>query len=142
MVLCAAQRVEQAQTDGTPLGKLLPAGEVRQVKYMPLASPPLKGLARLDVTIERNGWGRQLHSFQAVADTEPPGVFSRPGRPLPLIFIRAPRIIEVGQGVEVLERLAGEPIMVRQGNLVAASFHPELTDDGRVHAELFGHLAG
>lgn len=78
-------------------------------------------LARLEllhVTIARNAWGSQVHSFEATSDAG-----------APLIFIRAPRIVEVGPDVEVLDRYVGEPILVRQGNLVGATFHPELAGD-------------
>ncbi|MBT6491285.1 MAG: hypothetical protein HOK97_16050, partial [Deltaproteobacteria bacterium] len=82
--------------------------------------------------VERNGWGRQLDSFEAKAD----------GTDLELCFIRAPRIIRVGSGVEVVATFKGEPVMVRQGNVTAATFHPELTDDSRVHAAIFGSATG
>ena len=81
----------------------------------------------LDIDVERNGWGRQLDSFEAFAD----------GTDLPLCFIRAPRITRVGPGVEVLATFHGEPVMIRQGNVTAATFHPEMTDDIRVHATVF-----
>ena len=81
----------------------------------------------LDIDVERNGWGRQLDSFEAFAD----------GTDLPLCFIRAPRITRVGPGVEVLATFQGEPVMLRQGNVTAATFHPEMTDDVRVHATVF-----
>jgi 5'-phosphate synthase pdxT subunit len=91
------------------------------------------GLADLDV--DRNAFGRQVRSFEA--DVELDG----DERPLRGGFIRAPRIRELGDGVEVLGRLDGEPVLVRDGRLVLASFHPELTDDPRVH-ELFLELVG
>jgi 5'-phosphate synthase pdxT subunit len=71
----------------------------------------------LDVEVARNAWGRQVDSFEAVDDS---------GR-LPLMFIRAPRIRKVGPNVEVLATYRGEPVLVRQGQLTAATFHPELT---------------
>ena len=81
----------------------------------------------LDIDVQRNGWGRQLDSFEAFAD----------GTDLPLCFIRAPRITRVGSSVEILATFEGEPVMVRQGNVTAASFHPEMTDDVRIHATIF-----
>jgi len=81
----------------------------------------------LDVAVARNAWGRQVDSFEATADdgaTE-------------LVFIRAPRILRVGAGVEVLARLAGEPVMVRQHNVTGATFHPELGPDPVVHRQIF-----
>ena len=86
------------------------------------------GLA--DLEVDRNAYGRQVRSFEAdvqLADDE---------IPLRGVFIRAPRIRDVGREVEVLGELDGEPVLVRDGRLLLASFHPELTDDLRVH-ELF-----
>lgn len=81
----------------------------------------------LDVDVARNAYGRQLHSAEAVADDG-----------TPLVLIRAPRITRVGPSVEILARLGDDPVLVRQGAIVAATFHPELTDDLRVHALAFG----
>jgi glutamine amidotransferase PdxT len=72
----------------------------------------------LDVTVARNAWGRQVASFEARSEH---------GRPL--VFIRAPRLIEVAPAVEVLDRYAGEPVAVRQQGIVALTFHPELAGD-------------
>jgi 5'-phosphate synthase pdxT subunit len=95
----------------------------RQVSH-----PAQPSFAWLDVAVARNGWGRQRASFQATADDE---------RALPLVFIRAPRIIAVGAQAEVLVRVSGEPVMVRERNVTGATFHPELTGDGRVHRAVF-----
>lgn len=84
-------------------------------------------LGLLDVAVRRNGFGRQVFSFEADV------ALDERERPLRAVFIRAPRIEAVGEGVEVLARLDGEPVLVKQGRLLAASFHPELTDDVRVH---------
>jgi len=81
----------------------------------------------LDVTVARNAWGRQLDSFEAVADD---GVTA-------LLFIRAPRILRVGPQVQVLATLAGEPVMVQQHNVTGATFHPELTPSATVHRRVF-----
>jgi pyridoxal 5'-phosphate synthase pdxT subunit len=83
------------------------------------------GLA--DLEVERNAYGRQVRSFEA--DVELAG----DDEPLRGVFIRAPRIRALGDGVEVLGDLDGEPVLVRDGRLLLASFHPELTDDTRVH---------
>ena len=83
------------------------------------------GLAALEV--DRNAYGRQVRSFEA--DVELVGH----ERPLHGVFIRAPRTRELGDDVEVLGELDGEPVLVRDGRLLLASFHPELTDDPRVH---------
>jgi 5'-phosphate synthase pdxT subunit len=83
------------------------------------------GLA--DVELDRNAYGRQVASFEA--DLELDG----DERPLRGVFIRAPRLREAGPGVEVLAELDGEPVLLRDGRILVASFHPELTDDSRVH---------
>lgn len=82
----------------------------------------------LDVTVRRNGWGRQLASFEARDD----------GDEIPVVAIRAPRIVEVGPRVRVLATLGGEPILVREKNVTGATFHPELTEDPSVHEAVFG----
>ena len=87
-------------------------------------------LGRADVVVRRNAFGRQTESFEADLELE------GETRPLHGVFIRAPRIEEVGAGVEVLAELDGEPVLIRDGDVLLASFHPELTDDTRVH-ELF-----
>jgi 5'-phosphate synthase pdxT subunit len=100
-----------------------------------VSNPEQPSFGWLDVTVVRNGWGRQLDSFEDVADVGDGGA-------LPLTFIRAPRITDVGQGVEVLAELRGEPILVRQRNVTGATFHPELTGDVRVHRWVFGRGGG
>lgn len=84
-------------------------------------------LGLLDVDSARNAYGRQVASFEADVELE------GEDEPIRGVFIRAPRIAETGPGVEVLGRLDGEPVLVRQGRVLAASFHPELTGDTRVH---------
>jgi pyridoxal 5'-phosphate synthase pdxT subunit len=87
-------------------------------------------LGLVDVGVRRNAYGRQVSSFEA--DLTLPGE----GEPLRGVFIRAPRVAEVGPSVEVLAELDGEPVLLRDGRYLIASFHPELTGDTRVH-ELF-----
>jgi 5'-phosphate synthase pdxT subunit len=87
-------------------------------------------LGLLDVEVARNAYGRQVSSFET--DLELAGE----DEPLRGVFIRAPRVTAAGDGVEVLARLDGEPVLLRQGRFLVATFHPELTDDTRVH-ELF-----
>ena len=89
------------------------------------------GLA--DITVDRNAYGRQVRSFEADV------ALAGDEKLLHGVFIRAPRIRETGSDVEVLGELQGEPVLVRDGRLLLASFHPELTDDTRVH-ELFLEL--
>jgi pyridoxal 5'-phosphate synthase pdxT subunit len=84
-------------------------------------------LGGVDVRVRRNAYGRQVASFEA--DLELDG----DDEPLRGVFIRAPRVEDVGPGVEVLAELDGEPVLLRDGRFLVASFHPELTDDTRVH---------
>ena len=81
----------------------------------------------VDLVVRRNGYGRQVASFEA--DLELAG----DEEPLRGVFIRAPRVEQAGPEVEVLAELDGEPVLLRQGRMIVASFHPELTDDTRVH---------
>jgi 5'-phosphate synthase pdxT subunit len=110
---------------GTCAGTILLAREV--------SNPPQHSLDLIDIEVERNGYGRQVDSF--IADTET----AIEGGPLEALFIRAPRIRRVGPNVEVLASIDGEPVLVREGNRLAATFHPELTDDQRVH-RLFAEM--
>ena len=80
----------------------------------------------VDLDVERNAYGRQVASFEADLDLGE-------GAPLRGVFIRAPRVRNVGPDVEVLAEHAGEPVLLRQGRFLVASFHPELTDDTRLH---------
>jgi pyridoxal 5'-phosphate synthase pdxT subunit len=84
-------------------------------------------LGLVDIEVERNAFGRQVASFEADLELE------GDERPLRGVFIRAPRVRELGPAVEVLAELAGEPVALREGRFVVASFHPELTDDTRIH---------
>jgi 5'-phosphate synthase pdxT subunit len=84
-------------------------------------------LGLLDLEVSRNAYGRQVASFEA--DLELAG----DDAPLRGVFIRAPRVLDTGPGVEVLAELDGEPVLLRQGRILVAAFHPELTDDTRVH---------
>lgn len=105
------------------------AGMIVLADTGPDGAPPCFRL--LDVEVERNGWGRQVHS------AEVPVAFAD-GSTTSATFIRAPRITQLGSGVEVVARISGgdadgEPVAVREGALLAASFHPELTDDRTLH---------
>jgi 5'-phosphate synthase pdxT subunit len=98
------------------------------------APPGQETVGGLDVTVRRNAFGRQVDSFEAELDLE-----GLDGGPVRAVFIRAPWVEKAGAGVEVLGRVVGGAadgriVAVRQGNLVATSFHPELTGDRRVHA--------
>jgi 5'-phosphate synthase pdxT subunit len=87
-------------------------------------------LGLVDVEVARNAYGPQVHSFEADLD------LAGDDKPLRGVFIRAPRVTGTGDDVEVLAKLDGEPVLLRQGRFLVATFHPELTDDTRVH-ELF-----
>jgi 5'-phosphate synthase pdxT subunit len=104
---------------GTCAGAILLAKEVR--------NPQQKSLGVLDAVVERNAYGRQIDSSILFDETK------LPGEKLEMVFIRAPRIVEVGPQVEVIARRDGMPTLVRQGRVMAATFHPELTSDRRVH---------
>jgi 5'-phosphate synthase pdxT subunit len=84
-------------------------------------------LGAVDIEVDRNAYGRQVASFEADL------ALTGDGKPLRGVFIRAPRVREVGPDVEVLGELDGEPVLLREGRFLVASFHPELTDDTRVH---------
>ena len=86
---------------------------------------PQTQLGVLDVVVERNAFGRQVDSFEAQLDVK--GM----DEPVHAVFIRAPWIVEVGEAVDVLAEVDGHPVVVQQGNVLAASFHPELTGDDR-----------
>ncbi len=99
-------------------------------------NPAQESLAVMDMEVERNAYGRQLDS--RVARIEPEADFetrTAPGE-LEAVFIRAPRILKVGSRAKVLATYEGSPVLVEQGRYLAATFHPELSDDQRVH-ELF-----
>ena len=105
---------------GTCAGAILLAKEV--------LNPSQERLGLLDITIERNAYGRQVDS--SVRQGECPELSPRP---LEMVFIRAPIIRRVGEGVRVLGRCDGLPVLVEQDNILAATFHPELTEDETVH---------
>jgi pyridoxal 5'-phosphate synthase pdxT subunit len=84
-------------------------------------------MGQVDIEVERNAYGRQVASFEADLD------LMGDDRPLRGVFIRAPRVTDAGEGVEVLAELDGAPVLLRQGRFLVASFHPELTGDTRVH---------
>lgn len=104
---------------GTCAGAILLAREVR--------NPAQRSLGLLDAVVERNAYGRQIDSSILFSDTK------LHGDKLEMVFIRAPRIVETGPDVEILAQRDGTATLVRQGKLMAATFHPELSPDRRVH---------
>jgi 5'-phosphate synthase pdxT subunit len=84
-------------------------------------------MGQVDVDVAHNAYGRQVASFEADVALE------GDEKPLRGVFIRAPRVTSVGDGVETLAELDGDPVLLRQGRFLVAAFHPELTDDTRVH---------
>jgi len=111
------QFVHAKPTFGTCAGAILLASEVE--------NPKQQGLGALDIRIRRNAYGRQLDSSIRTG--------SMNGEPIEMVFIRAPKIERVGPGVEVIATEGSDPVAVRQGSVMAATFHPELSDDPRVH---------
>jgi 5'-phosphate synthase pdxT subunit len=120
------QFVRLKPTFGTCAGAILLANEVE--------NPKQPGLGALDITVRRNAYGRQADSS------------IREGRfrddVIEMVFIRAPKIERVGEGVEVIATEGNDPVLVRHGNTLAATFHPELSDDRRVHEYFLGLVAG
>ncbi len=106
-------------TFGTCAGAILLARDV--------TNPPQRSLAAMDIEVERNFYGRQNDSVILSAET------TLPGGPLEMVYIRAPRIAHAGPGVEIIARRDNDPALVREGNLLAATFHPELGHDLRIH---------
>ncbi|HXU24015.1 MAG TPA: pyridoxal 5'-phosphate synthase glutaminase subunit PdxT [Tepidiformaceae bacterium] len=113
------QFVQTKPTFGTCAGCILLAKEVLH--------PSQPSLGVLDATVERNAYGRQIDSTIETAPTQ------LPGGPLEMVYIRAPRIVKTGPGVKVLAQRDGFPVLIEQDNLLAATFHPELSADRRVH---------
>lgn len=113
------QFVRDTPTFGTCAGAILLATDVQ--------NPPQRSLGVLPMTVERNAYGRQIDSTILETDT------SLPGGPLEMVFIRAPRIRATAPKIETLASRDGFPTLVRSGHLMAATFHPELSHDTRVH---------
>lgn len=106
---------------GTCAGLILVAKQV--------TNPAQFSFGFIDVEVERNAYGRQKESFEAVGE----GYLEGAAKPLKMVFIRAPRITRMGAAVERLATWQEEPVMARQGNILVASFHPELSGDLTVH---------
>ncbi len=120
------QFVRLKPTFGTCAGAILLANEVE--------NPRQRGLGALDITVRRNAYGRQVDS--SIRE----GQFLN--HPTEMVFIRAPKIERVGQGVEVIATEGNDPVLVRHGKTLAATFHPELSDDPRIHEYFLEMVAG
>jgi len=118
---------EKKPVFGTCAGAILMAKEV--------TNPEQERLGLIDISIERNAYGRQVDS--SVQQGECPDLSDHP---VEMVFIRAPIIRRVGEGVKVLGRAEGLPVLVEQGSLLAATFHPELTDDPTIHRHFLAKL--
>lgn len=115
------QFVRSKPTFGTCAGAILLAAEIE--------NPPQAGLGALNIRIRRNAYGRQIDS----SIREGKLMEGEAESPLEMVFIRAPKIAHVGDGVEILAREGSDPVAVKQGITMAATFHPELSDDTRIH---------
>jgi pyridoxal 5'-phosphate synthase pdxT subunit len=106
-------------TFGTCAGAILLAKEI--------SNPGQQGLGALDIHIRRNAYGRQIDSSIRTGETK------LPGGPMEMVFIRAPKIERLGAGVEVIATEGDDPVVVRQGRVMVSTFHPELSNDTRIH---------
>lgn len=124
------ERVRSLANDGLPmLGTC--AGCILLAKDI-LGYPDQPRIGALDIVVERNAYGSQIDSFEATV--LPTAEFSIESEPLRVVHIRAPGIARVGNSVRILAEHDGAPILVRQGNMIASTFHPEMTTDQRIHA--------
>ena len=112
------------------------AGAILMAKQIVDARPDQESLGLMDCVVRRNAYGRQVDSFEAVLD------FAGIDEPFPGVFIRAPQIEQVSEDVDVLASHLGQPVAVRQGDLLATTFHPELTGDPRVHRYFLEDVVG
>ena len=114
---------------GTCAGMILLARELLDGR------PDQRTFGTVDIAVRRNAFGRQVDSFETALEVD--GV---PGGPVPAVFIRAPVVERVGEGVEVLATVEGRPVLCRQGATLVAAFQPELSDDLRLHRSFLGGL--
>ncbi len=127
------QFVRVKPTFGTCAGAILLATDVE--------NPKQAGLSAIDIGIRRNAYGRQVDSSIREGKLLQSSLSDEPASPLEMVFIRAPKIERVGPGVELIATEGPDPVAVRQGAVMAATFHPELSDDRRVH-QAFLNLVG
>jgi len=125
------ERLAERLADGLPaLGTC--AGMILLATEVVDGRPDQRSLGAIDVTVRRNAFGRQVDSFEADLDVTWDGA-PLDGGPYHAVFIRAPIVEAAGPGVEILAAVDGRPVLARQGAVIVASFHPELTDDLRLH---------
>lgn len=117
----AARITDGMAVFGTCAGLILLSTEIEDGR------PDQRSFGRLDIAVQRNGYGRQLESFETELET------TVTDEEIHAVFIRAPRITRTGEGVEVLATVRDEPVLVREGNALGASFHPELANGSRIH---------
>jgi 5'-phosphate synthase pdxT subunit len=126
----AAKLAEGMPVLGTCAGMILLAREVVDGR------PDQRSFGAIDIKVRRNGYGRQRDSFEIDLD-----IGDDEGRLFPAVFIRAPVVEEVGAGVAVLAQLDGRPVLCRENAMMVASFHPELSNDYRVHQKFLENIA-
>ena len=122
----AARLAEGMPTFGTCAGMILLAAEILDGR------PDQRSFSAIDISVQRNGYGRQLDSFETDIDVAGLGVEAQPFHG---VFIRAPKVTRVGPDVVVLAEHDGVPVLLRSGPITVASFHPELAGDSRLHAQ-------
>jgi 5'-phosphate synthase pdxT subunit len=128
------QFVRVKPTFGTCAGAILLASEVE--------NPKQAGLGAIDIQIRRNAYGRQLDSSIREGQLLESSLNANPGSPLEMVFIRAPKIERIGKAVEVIATEGKDAVAVRQGRVMAATFHPELSEDTRVHQAFLDLVRG
>lgn len=119
---------------GTCAGAILLAAEV--------LNPPQPSLGAIDVTVERNSYGRQKESFEGTGTFTGDGTGTGAGREIEMVFIRAPRLVRLGDAVQPLAECRGDTVMARQDNVLVATFHPELGSGSQVHEYFLGMVDG
>lgn len=118
---------------GTCAGLILMSDKILSDKMQPFHL--------LDITIERNAFGRQVESFETEVDYHENGSEKSKPQKLPAVFIRAPRIKQIGKDVQILATFQGEPVLVQQGPHLGATFHPELTGNPTIHSHFLATAA-
>jgi len=125
-----AKRLDQGMAVfGTCAGLILLSSEIEDGR------PDQRSFGRLDITVQRNGYGRQVESFETEITT------TIAEEPVHAVFIRAPRIVRIGDDVDVLAEARGDAVLVRSGNALGAAFHPELSNSNTIHRMFLDSVA-